>query len=142
MARLAFLGLGQGASQEGLVLGEHLGDIAGAHALLEAIHQGVVRIELQRGCQCSRGLAHQANDLREMRVDHGEIRLAARLAPHFLAGGVGACLRLDEVRRHRGGARVGMAHQAEVRRAPRVRISCRLGRIKIFADNGSDQQRM
>ena len=76
----------------------------------------------ERRRQAPRRLAHQTHDLLQMRADHGEIRLAARLAPHLLAGGVGARLRLDQVRRHRGRAGIGVAHQAKVGRAPRIRF--------------------
>ena len=100
------------------------------------------RVEAERLSQRRGSIPHQTHHFLKMRTDHGEVRLATRLAPHLLAGGVGACLRLDEVRWHRGGARIGVAHQAEVRRAPGIRFSYRLRFRQVVADDRRDKQRV
>ena len=64
-------------------------------------------------------LAHQPHHLGQPVAHHGKVALPPRLAPGLLTRGVGAGLRLDQIRRHGGGPRMGMAHQGEVGGVPR-----------------------
>ena len=130
--------LRQGVAEERLVLGEHLGDVGRPHATLEAVHQRVVRVEPKRRRQRRRGLAHQPHDLLEMRAHHARNPMPARLAPDLLAGGVGARLRLDQIGRQRGRAGIGVAHQAQIGRAPGIGLAGGLRLGEIVADFGAD----
>ena len=117
---LKLLGTGQRVAQELLIAREHRGDVGGADAALEAVHQRVIGRQPERRRHRVGGLAHQRDDLDEIRRHRRKIRVAARLPPDLLACGVGAGLRLDQVVRDRGRADMGVAHQAEVSGIPFV----------------------
>ena len=117
-------------------------DVGRAHAALVAVHQRVVGIETERRRQRRRSLAHQAHDLLEVRPHQREVGLAACLAPYLLAGRIGAGLRLDQIGRHRRGADIGVAHQAEIGRAPWICLAGSFRGGEIVADDRRHQQRV
>ncbi len=116
----AGLDRGERPGQEAAIGGKEGFEIGLHETGLEAVHQRVVRRETECCGERCGAFTHQAEERGERGGDEGEVALAPRHPPAFLAGRSLARLGLDQIARHRPGAAQAVVHQREIGLLPRI----------------------